>query len=57
MTESKNVKLIKSYLQAVAENDQALVNRMLHPEFKVIEPESLPFGGVHKGNEGRMKLM
>ena len=57
MTDSSSKAIVRRFLGAAREGDTATVASLLHPEAKVIEADSLPFGGVVSGVEGFSQLV
>jgi ketosteroid isomerase-like protein len=49
--------LCSRFLEAMASNDSAGMDALIHPEFVLIEPQGLPYGGVYKGREGWRTLV
>ncbi|MDO8862923.1 nuclear transport factor 2 family protein [Haliea sp. E1-2-M8] len=56
MTDSSK-DIVRRFLSAAQQGDMATVASLLHPEAKVIEADSLPFGGVVSGFEGFTRLV
>ena len=51
-----NKKIVQDFLAAVLRGDREGMRPHLHPELEVVEPASLPYGGVWKGHEGMFAL-
>ncbi len=47
-----NKKIAQDFLAALLRGDREGMRPYLHPELEVLEPASLPYGGVWKGPEG-----
>ncbi len=56
MTDSSK-DIVRNFLGAAQRGDMATVERLLHPEARVIEADSLPFGGVVSGFDGFTRLV
>ncbi len=52
-----NRALCSHFLEVMARNDVAGMDALIHPDFELIEPEGLPYGGVYKGREGWRALV
>ena len=49
--QKSNKERVRAFFAAAAANDSATMLAVLHPNLKVIEAESLPFGGITEGRE------
>lgn len=56
MTDS-NKDIVRSFLDAAREGEMTTVARLLHPQARIIEADSLPFGGIAAGLEGFTSLV
>ncbi len=54
--DTKQVAIVKKLYQALGEMDWATYEANTHPDFRVVEAESLPFAGVYNGVEGLKEL-
>ena len=45
--EVENRDVLRSFLKASERQDEEEMREYLHPEIRVIEAESLPYGGIH----------
>lgn len=57
MTDNNSKDIVRRFLGAAQQGDMATVASLLHPEARVIEADSLPFGGVASGFEGFTALV
>jgi uncharacterized protein len=57
MTETTSKDIVLRFLAAAQQGDMATVASLMHPEARVIEADSLPFGGVVTGFEGFTSLV
>ncbi len=48
--------VVEEFLGAAESGNRETMARLMHPEVEIIEADSLPFGGVHKGLEGFLNL-
>jgi uncharacterized protein len=48
---SNGAQQLKALYGAVIKGDLEAVVKLLHPEFVVVEPESLPYGGTYRGRD------
>jgi len=53
----ENKDILKSFLKASEKQDEKAMREFLHPEIRVIEADSLPYGGIHQGPDAFMKLI
>jgi uncharacterized protein len=44
------------FLAALRTGDTAMMGAMLHPDFELIEADSLPYGGTYRGLDGWLAL-
>ncbi len=51
-----NKKIVQDFLAALLRGDKDGARACLHPDLEVLEPASLPYGGVWKGHEGMFAL-
>ena len=51
-----NKKIVQEFLAAVLRGDRDGMRPYLHPDLQVVEPASLPYGGVWKGHDGMFAL-
>ncbi|MFT6955038.1 MAG: ketosteroid isomerase-like protein [Halieaceae bacterium] len=49
--QTSNKERVRTFFAAAAANDSEAMLAVLHPDLKIIEAESLPFGGVTEGRE------
>jgi ketosteroid isomerase-like protein len=60
VSDSTKVQLVRDFIEAVRESkrtgDRSRVWPFLHEDVEVIEPASVPFGGVHSGHDGYLRL-
>ncbi|GIX29745.1 MAG: hypothetical protein KatS3mg124_0217 [Porticoccaceae bacterium] len=54
---AEEVRLVEAFLAAAEQRDRALMARLFPPDAEVREPDSLPWGGVHRGLEGFLQLV
>jgi uncharacterized protein len=52
-----NRALCSRFLEAMASNDAAGMDALIHSDFILIEPEGLPYGGVYRGRKGWRTLV
>ncbi len=52
MVKNENYPIKERMVKAVLSGDWETAGTLLHPDFALHEPASLPFGGVYKGLEG-----
>ena len=57
MTDNNSKDIVRRFLGAAQQGDMATVASLLHPEARVIEADSLPFGGIASGFEGFTALV
>jgi len=57
MTDTNSKDIVRAFLGAAQQGDMATVASLLHPEARIIEADSLPFGGVVTGFEGFTQLV
>lgn len=57
MTDNNSKDIVRRFLGAAQQGDMATVASLLHPEARVIEADSLPFGGIASGLEGFTALV
>lgn len=57
MTDNNSKDIVRAFLDAAQQGDMAIVASLLHPEARIIEADSLPFGGVATGFEGFTQLV
>jgi uncharacterized protein len=57
MTDNNSKDIVRRFLGAAQQGDMATVASLLHPEVRVIEADSLPFGGIVTGVEGFTRLV
>ena len=55
--EVENRDILRSFLKASERQDEEEMRDYLHPEIRVIEAESLPYGGIHEGPDAFMELI
>ena len=55
--EVENRDILRSFLKASERQDEEEMREYLHPEIRVIEAESLPYGGIHEGPDAFMELI
>ena len=55
--EVENRDILRSFLKASERQDEEGMREYLHPEIRVIEAESLPYGGIHEGPDAFMELI
>lgn len=49
--------VVEQMLDHAANGRWDALREVLDPEFEIVEPESLPYGGVHRGVSGYVSLM
>ncbi|WP_423141163.1 nuclear transport factor 2 family protein [Parablastomonas sp. CN1-191] len=47
----------KRFLAAMRAGDDAAMERMIDPEFELVEAQSLPYGGMYRGYAGWQELV
>ena len=52
-----NRDILKSFLKASERRNEKEMRKFLHPEIRVIEADSLPYGGIHEGPDAFMELV
>ena len=52
-----NIAIITRLYAHFLKGEWDAVIQMLHPDFQVVEADSLPYGGRHQGTEGLMKVV
>ena len=52
-----NRDILKSFLKASERRIEEEMRKFLHPEIRVIEADSLPYGGIHEGPDAFMELI
>ncbi|PLW82028.1 hypothetical protein CWI75_13175 [Kineobactrum sediminis] len=52
-----NKAVVKQFLEAAQAGDTATTKQLLHPDVRVIEADSLPFGGIVTGFDGFSRLV
>ena len=52
-----NKAIVRRFLEAAQAGDTAVTKRLLHPDVRVIEADSLPFGGIVTGFDGFNRLV
>ncbi len=53
---SEQIFTVQAFLDAAESGDRAVMEALMDPDAQIIEAESLPFGGIHKGVEGFVNL-
>lgn len=54
---STNKEIVLAFLDASVRRDEAAMTDLLHPRVRVIEADSLPYGGVSEGAEAFIDLI
>ncbi len=49
--------VVEQMLDHAANGRWDALQDLLDPEFEIVEPDSLPYGGVHRGVDGYVRLM
>lgn len=49
--------IVRQFLEAAQAGDTATTEQLLHPDVRVIEADSLPFGGIVTGVDGFSRLV
>lgn len=52
-----NKDIVLAFLAASVRRDEEAMRDLLHPDVRVIEADSLPYGGVIKGAQGFLELI
>jgi len=52
-----NKEIVLAFLDASERNDREAMKELLHPQVRIIEADSLPYGGVFEGAEGFIDLI
>jgi len=52
-----NKDIVREFMATARKGDTEALRALFHPEFHVIEAESLPYGGVRKGVAGLLGLV
>ncbi len=54
---NSNKDIVLAFLDASVRGDEEAMKELLHPDVRVIEADSLPYGGVSEGPEGFLDLI
>lgn len=54
---NSNKDIVRAFLDASVRGDEEVMRDLLHPDVRVIEAESLPYGGVSEGPEAFLDLI
>jgi ketosteroid isomerase-like protein len=57
VTTSSPVGVVERMLDHAANGRWRVLHDVLSPRFEIVEPDSLPYGGVHRGVSGYVALM
>ena len=57
MTDNTSKDIVRRFLGAAQQGDMTTAASLLHPEARVIEADSLPFGGIASGFKGFTQLV
>src|SRR4051794_14820137 len=57
MSVAETTRVVEQMLDHAANGRWDALQELLDPEFEIVEPESLPWGGVHRGVSGYVSLM
>ena len=57
MNAPETTRVVEQMLDHAANGRWDPLQDILDPEFEIVEPESLPYGGVHRGVDGYVSLM
>lgn len=52
-----NKDIVLAFLDASVRGDEEAMRKLLHPDVRVIEADSLPYGGVTEGPQGFLDLI
>ena len=52
-----NKAILKAFLKASENQDEVSMREFLDPEIEVVEAESLPYGGIHRGVDAFLQLI
>jgi ketosteroid isomerase-like protein len=48
---------VQAFLDASVRGDESAMRALLHADIEVVEADSLPYGGVHRGKDGFIALI
>lgn len=54
---NSNKDIVLAFLDASVRGDEEAMRDLLHPDVRVVEADSLPYGGVSKGPDGFIELI